>query len=189
MRSATNAVRPLLLRTLELMAGDGRPSGLAVDLACGEGTDTAELLRQGWRVLAVDASEEGIARTTERARSLGLAESLDARHAAFEELRELPAADLVYSAVGLPFCPPAHFPALWALVRESVSSTKGWVAAQFFGPNDSWANSPDLTIHSREDVERLFEGMTIRVFDERDEDGQSASGPKHWHVFDVIASS
>ena len=31
--------------------------------------------------------------------------------------------------------------------------------------------------------------MDVRVFDERDEDGQAVSGPKHWHVFDVIAAS
>lgn len=187
-RSANPAVRPLLVRTLELIATTDRGPGLAVDLACGEGTDTTELLRSGWRVVAIDASNEGIARTSDRAHSAGLTELLDARQASFEELEELPDADLVYSAVGLPFCPPTHFPRLWQLIRESVSTRKGWIAAQFFGPNDSWATNPDLTFHAREEIEELFAGMDVLHFEERDEDGQAANGPKHWHVFDVIAS-
>jgi hypothetical protein len=29
--------------------------------------------------------------------------------------------------------------------------------------------------------------VRIMTFNEEDEDGQADSGPKHWHVFDVIA--
>jgi hypothetical protein len=29
--------------------------------------------------------------------------------------------------------------------------------------------------------------MEVVSFNEEDEDGQADSGPKHWHVFDVIA--
>lgn len=176
-------VRPLLLRTLELMESAGRGPGLAVELGCGDGTDTAELLRRGWRVVAIDASEEGIARTSARAQELGLADSLETRHARFEELDDLPSADLVYSAVSLPFCPPAHFSDLWCQIRAAA----GWIAVQFFGPNDTWFGNPALSFHSREEVEHLFDGLEIRSFEERDEDGQAVSGPKHWHIFDVIA--
>jgi SAM-dependent methyltransferase len=35
-------------------------SPLAVDLGCGGGTDTVELLRRGWRVLAIDAEPHAI---------------------------------------------------------------------------------------------------------------------------------
>jgi len=31
--------------------------------------------------------------------------------------------------------------------------------------------------------------MDVVSFNEEDEDGQADSGPKHWHVFDVIARS
>lgn len=189
MRAKSDAVRPLLLQTLDLMASSGRAVGFAIDLGCGEGTDTAELLRRGWRVLAVDGSEEGIGRTVARAESEGLAESLETRVVTFEELAELPAADLVYAAVSLPFCRPADFSPVWGLVRESVRPERGWICAQFFGPNDTWATNPDMTFHTREEVEQLFDGMEIQAFEERDEDGQSAGGPKHWHIFDVIASS
>jgi hypothetical protein len=34
----------------------------------------------------------------------------------------------------------------------------------------------------------LFDGWTIERFDEEEEDGEACSGPKHWHVFHVVAS-
>ncbi|MEC4815643.1 MAG: methyltransferase domain-containing protein [Scytonema sp. PMC 1069.18] len=42
------------------------PSRFAVDLGCGDGRDTVELLRQGWRVLAIDGEAEAIARLLNR---------------------------------------------------------------------------------------------------------------------------
>ena len=141
--------RPLLLRTLGMMKDAGYEPGVAVDLGCGEGTDTEHLLRTGWRVVAVDGSEEGVERTAARAEALNLSDSLDARAVPFEKLDELPAADLVFAAVSLPFCPPAHFGDLWQAVRNSVGGRGGWIAAQFFGPNDTWADNPGMTIHPR----------------------------------------
>ncbi|HBY78841.1 MAG TPA: class I SAM-dependent methyltransferase, partial [Cyanobacteria bacterium UBA11148] len=38
----------------------------AVDLGCGDGRDTVELLRRGWRVLAIDGEAEAIARLVNR---------------------------------------------------------------------------------------------------------------------------
>ena len=183
-------VRPLLTRTLDLREGGGLGPGQAIDLGCGEGTDTAELLSRGWRVVAIDASEEGITRTRSRAEALGLADGLDARQARFEDLDGLPPADLVYSAVGLPFCAPEHFGDLWRHIRAAADAEDGgWVAVQLFGPNDTWADNPRLNFHSRDEVEKLFAGLEIRSFEERDEDGHAISGPKHWHIFDVIASA
>src|ERR1700722_16859529 len=51
--------RPMLLAACNrLGAGDGR---LAVDLGCGEGTDTLALLDRGWSVLAIDVEPAGLA--------------------------------------------------------------------------------------------------------------------------------
>ena len=188
--SSGREVRPLLTRALELMGSEGRSPGLAVDLGCGEGTDTAELLRRGWRVVAIDASEEGINRTGARTEAAGLAPALDTRCVGFENIEALPPADLVYAALSLPFCPPERFGDLWQSVRAAVGSAPGgWIAAQFFGPNDTWADNPRLSFHSRDEVEQLFAGLEIQAFEERDEDGHAVSGPKHWHIFDVIAKA
>jgi trans-aconitate methyltransferase len=44
------AARPLLVDALALIES----LGLAVDLGSGDGTETRELLRRGWSVVAVD---------------------------------------------------------------------------------------------------------------------------------------
>ena len=56
--------RPLLVEVLDRL-GPGADR-LAVDLGCGDGTDTLELLRRGWRVHAVDSSAGGLRRLQER---------------------------------------------------------------------------------------------------------------------------
>src|SRR5947207_15678565 len=56
------APRELLIEALDAL-GD---VGSAIDLGCGDGTETAELLRRGWRVLAIDAEADGIRRLRRR---------------------------------------------------------------------------------------------------------------------------
>jgi SAM-dependent methyltransferase len=58
---------------------DGLPPGEALDLGSGPGGDTLWLARQGWRVTAVDISGVAIARLTDRAQSLGLADRITAQ--------------------------------------------------------------------------------------------------------------
>src|SRR3954468_24291573 len=57
---AGKPARDTLLKALELFEKEKRAPGFAVDLGCGSGRDTLELLRRGWRVLAVDSSSEGM---------------------------------------------------------------------------------------------------------------------------------
>ncbi|HKW53315.1 MAG TPA: class I SAM-dependent methyltransferase, partial [Stellaceae bacterium] len=52
-RVAGRPPRPTLLAALERFGAEGGQS--ALDLGCGDGRDTIELLRRGWRVLAIDA--------------------------------------------------------------------------------------------------------------------------------------
>ncbi len=49
---------------IERFAAEKRPAGgerFAIDLGCGAGRDTRELLRAGWRVLAIDREPAAIA--------------------------------------------------------------------------------------------------------------------------------
>ena len=72
--AAGDAPRDTLLRALELHEAEGRSPGTAVDLGCGGGRDALELLRRGWRVLAVDAEPAAIDLI------LGRADARAARH-------------------------------------------------------------------------------------------------------------
>jgi trans-aconitate methyltransferase len=74
----------------------------AVDLGCGTGRDTVELLRRGWCVLAVDNQSEALARIRANVPTAHQ-EALETRLARFEDI-ELPAVDLVNASYSLPFC-------------------------------------------------------------------------------------
>jgi SAM-dependent methyltransferase len=158
---------------------------VAIDLGCGDGTEALALLARGWTVIAVDAAPEAIARL--RA-SVAPADStrLTALVASFGEL-ELPKADLVYAGLSLPFCDPRDFDQVWRRISTAVRAA-GVFAGHFFGPHDSWADTPDMTFHTRAEVETLLDGFDVHLLREQDEDGPAVSGPKHWHVFHVIAS-
>jgi tellurite methyltransferase len=176
-------VRETLLFALARFSSPGR----AVDLGCGAGGDTAELLRRGWSVMAIDAEPEAIMRLRRRddLGPGGLAR-LETQVAPFEDA-VLPAADLVNASWALPFCLPASFPTVWTRIAGSLVPD-GRFCGQLFGDRDGWRDQPDLTFLSRVEVESLLEGFEAEQFDEVEEDGTTALGePKHWHVFHVVA--
>ena len=177
--AAGDDARPTLLRALE---GFDR-AGFAVDLGCGTGRDTRELLRRGWRVLAIDAESEAIERLR---RASPDQDTLETAVAAFEDAT-WPHADLVNSSYALPFCRPDAFDDLWARIAESLSNG-GRFSGQLFGDRDGWADEQDMTFVTREDAEALFRDFELERFDEVEEDGKTAVGEaKHWHLFHVVA--
>lgn len=167
--------RPTLLQAL-----DGFPApGFAIDLGCGEGRDTAELLRRGWRVLAIDQSPDAIARLPKH-------ERLEARQADFTET-ELPAADLVNASFCLFICPPARFPQLWARIAAALRPG-GRFSGQLLGPKDSWVGREGLTFLTEDEARALFAGFALERFDEEIADSVTPRGkPKRWHIFHVVA--
>ena len=44
-----------------------------------------------------------------------------------------------------------------------------------------------MSFLTAEQVASLLESLRIHLVREQDEDGESFSGPTHWHVFNVIA--
>ena len=49
-----------------------------------------------------------------------------------------------------------------------------------------WAVKPTMNFHTIEQVHALSEPFTIELLREVDEPGQSFSGPKRWHYYDLI---
>ena len=174
--------RQLLLDALEKFPKD--KTFHAIDLGCGDGTETAAILSRGWSVLAIDAEEAGIKRLVNKVPEESLSR-LQTQVAVFEEI-VLPPTDLVHASYSLPFCNPSHFPAMWEKIRNAVKMG-GRIAVNFFGINDSWANETDKTFHTEDQVRALVADLEIEYFHEMDEDGEATIGPKHWHVFTVIA--
>lgn len=174
--------RPTLLRALAAFEREGVAPGLAVDLGAGTGRDSLELLRRGWRVLAIDGEAEALRTLAARAG----AAALETRCARFETLGPLPACRLVNASFSLPFCPPAAFPQLWDTIRAALEPG-GRFAGQLLGPDDDWAADPAVTSVSAEGLESLLKGYDVELREEERRDGQSAKGrPKRWHLHQLV---
>jgi trans-aconitate methyltransferase len=139
-------------------------------------------LRAGFTVFAVDSSVDAIRLTL-------LAAGPDAvRLTATVEgfaTYAIPPADLVYAGFSLPFCRRADFPKVWSRVRAALRPG-GVVAVTLFGERDSWASEWYMTFVSAQRVDELAAGLDADIIEE-ERDGEAYSGPKHWHVFDVVA--
>src|SRR5919201_319937 len=174
--------RDLLLQALDSFDGEGRV-GVAVDLGAGQGFETAELLRRGWEVLAIDAEEEGIRRLRARIPD-EQADRLRTRVTPMQDAA-LPPADLVHASFSLPFCPPASFPGLWDRIRSAIRPD-GRFTGELFGDRDTWASTEShMTFFDAAGARALFDGLDVESFVEEEEDDEEM--PKHWHVFHVIA--
>lgn len=157
----------------------------AIDLGCGPGNETQAMLEAGWRVLAIDSHPNAIVRVQSVA-GTEYRPQLEVRLASFEQI-DLPEADLIWAGYSLPFCKPESFDRLWGKISGSLRPG-GRFAGQLFGIHDSWASQPEMNFHSAKQVDQLLaEHFAIEHLEEREEDGGSGSGPKHWHVFDIVA--
>lgn len=177
--------RETLIRALD--AFDREPAGdrLAIDLGCGGGRDIVELLRRGWRVLAIDAEATAIEGLAARD-DLPETGVLNTAVGRFEDL-EWPPADLVNSSFALPLCRPAAFPRLWSRTVASLVPG-GRFAGQLYGDRDEWAGDPSITFHTAEEVEALLHGFDIEHLREEEDDSVTPRGrPKHWHIFHIVA--
>lgn len=179
------APRPLLLNALARFAPTP-PSVIrtAVDLGCGDGTETRVLLERGWNVIALDSQPTAIARLRAKISNASHAR-LQTQVVAFEQVT-LPSADLIHASLSLPFGEPQHFAGLWDKIVRAVLPG-GRFAGQFFGSRDSWAANTHMTFHTEAQVRALLAAFDLETIDELEEDGLALRGPKHWHVFTVIA--
>ena len=177
--------RELLLQVLASFDREDR-TGVAVDLGCGQGFDTAELLRRDWEVVAIDATEEAIRRLRRRIPDR-FASRLRTVVSPMQDV-DIPSADLVYASFSLPFCPPDVFPRLWGDLRATIRP-EGRFAGELFGDRDTWAATErDMTFLDVASARELFDDMELESFDEEENEGEGWGDEiKHWHVFHAIA--
>jgi tellurite methyltransferase len=183
-RTAGRPPRRTLLAALDAFGDETVPRS-AVDLGCGEGRDTIELLRRGWRVIAIDAESAAIERLETR-RDLPRGALLDTLCTRFETAR-WPKVDLVNASFALPLCAPERFAEVWARIERSLKPG-GRFSGQLFGERDDWRGEPGITHHDRAAVERLLAGFTVEMLEEEEIDTATPYGkPKHWHLFHIVA--
>lgn len=176
--------RRTLLAALERFESLPQPPR-AIDLGCGDGRDTIELLRRGWEVIAIDAAPAALERLTRRA-DLPSGAKLTPRCGKFEEL-DWPEAALVNASFSLPLCAPAAFPSLWRKITDSLVSG-GRFAGQLYGERDSWAAGHAITAFDEAGARRLFAAYALEMFEVEESDGVTPRGrAKHWHIFHILA--
>jgi len=157
----------------------------AVDLGCGNGRDTVEMLRRGWKVLAVDAelsAIEGInARITGENKTL-----LETQVARFEGVI-LPKSELINSSFALPLVSPVDFPDLWDKILDALVPG-GLVSCQLYGDRDSWVGNPTITFFAKSAIDALLFPLEVEYFREEEEDSTTPRGnSKHWHIYHIVA--
>jgi tellurite methyltransferase len=183
--TARRRPRELLVLTLNHIEWEkkDRRAGTAVDLGFGAGNETLELLRRGWKVVAIDGQYSAAKFLNERV-APRYRSSLTTVVAPFEDL-DVPPADLVHASFSLPMCRPEKFPALWRSIRGAVRPG-GHFAGELFGDRDAWRTNPELNFHSIERVRELSRGFKTELLREVSEYGMSFGGPKNWHYFDLV---
>ena len=168
-------------------ADDAAPSRprLAVDLGCGAGRDARELLRAGWRVLAVDR-EPGAIEVLEAATPPELRPSLETRVADLATV-DVPTCDLVNASLSLPFLAEDLFWPTWERVLASLR-VGGRVAAKLFGDHDDSSRDPAMTCPPPQRIRESLSSFAIEYWLDSEEDTLTALGePHHFHLIEVVA--
>jgi tellurite methyltransferase len=176
--------RELLIRTTNFFSVEGVAPGVAVDLGCGSGPDALELLRQGWRVHAVDAEAWGLQALRE-ATPPALAARLQTHTCRFESF-EFPPCDLVWAGFALPFCPRAAWSTLVDRIVR-VLNPGGRFAGDLFGDKHAWSGEEDVLTLTERQARQALEELVVEAFDV--EDGYRVSGEEvtRWHAFGFAA--
>ena len=176
--------RRTLITALDRFGSDAVGS-LAVDLGCGDGRDAIEMLRRGWRVVAVDAEPEALKQL--QARPLPSSHELTPIHARFEDVPLPIGLSLVNSSFAMPLCEPEAFRRLWERIRDALPSG-GRFSGQWYGPRDSWAGRSGMTFVGRDEALAMLDGLELEMFEEEEDDGVTPRGnAKHWHIFHIVA--
>ncbi|BAY86010.1 type 12 methyltransferase [Calothrix parasitica NIES-267] len=199
---ANRPPRETLLTALKNFERENKTdSRTSIDLGCGAGRDTVELLRRGWKVVAIDSQQEAIERLknycySEKCGLGGFPQEqlfqdsetlLETRLSRFENIDLPSGVDLINASFSLPFCEPDSFPDLWNKIFSSLISG-GRFCGQLFGDKDSWNQDSNMNFHSLSDIDLLLKDFTVELLSEEEHPGKTALGDeKYWHIFHIVA--
>jgi len=159
-------------------------TGLAVDFGCGAGHESVYLAQQGWTVIAVDRE----AHAEEYVRKLAgkHASQIQFVESSYEDYVFPESVQLINASYALPYCPPEKFHEVMENIKAALAPG-GRFAGHFFGPNDSWSSETNKVFLSRAQIEKIFkDGFEIEYYLEEDEEGETMSGSKHWHLHHLV---
>lgn len=183
-RSLLRPVRELLRRTVGCFELEEQEPGVAVDLGCGAGAETIELLRRGWQVHAVDSDSGGI-----RLLEGSIPESSRAllkTHVANFDKFDFPCCDLIWAGYSWPYCAAEFWPDLLKRMVEALRPN-GRLAGDHFGEKHAWAGEPSIHTVAEAELREQLKHLVVEAFDIEDGFRPSAGGLTRWHAFGVAA--
>lgn len=179
-KTETNKPSPLLKKFFMYGYNKQLTGSTAIDLGCGAGNDTLELINNGFHVTAID-NERGVKEILER-RVLN-SEKLNVIIDDFSKI-ELPKADLISANMSL-FFVKNNFDMFIENMLKSINK-KGFFIGNFLGKEDDWANSK--TTVEKEELLNFLKDFKMFYFSEEKYYRDTALGEnKFWHVYTVIA--
>lgn len=158
----------------------------AVDLGCGAGRDTLYLIKNGFKVLAIDKGDAS--KIISKKLNSEELKRFRFKCQAFEDV-EIKENNLLVANFSIPFCNRNYFKSFWKKIDNSILEN-GYFVGNFFGLNDSWAKTKkDMVFLTKEEVLDLFKNnFEIIFFKEVEKDEKTVLGVmKHWHIYNVIA--
>ena len=176
--------RELLRRTLGCFDLERRPPGVAVDLGCGSGAETLDLLRRGWQVHAVDADANGIAMLKESVPPT--VQPLLHTHVGSFEAFEFPRCDLGWAGFSLPYFAAVQWLPLWSRI-VTVLNVNARFAGDIFGDKHAWAVEPQVQVLTESALRRQLEGLIVEAFDIKDGLRPSGGELTRWNAFGIAA--
>lgn len=180
--AAGRPARRLVSKAIAAAGGD-RAAGVVLDLGAGAGADSLQFARRGWTVHAYDADDTIAARLVENDRMSG---SVQFHHTDITDVDAFPRAQIVYSTYTLGLLGPDGLATTWPKLVQALPRG-GVMAVDVFGTNDSWAERPDISTLSMQEIDAMFRGFQIIDRSVRDEDGRFLADKKHWHVITTLA--
>ena len=174
--------RELLRRTIGCFDEEKRSPGVAVDLGCGAGVETMELIRRGWHVHAVDSSSRGI-ELLEGMLPSGARPQFTPHVANFETF-DFPDCDLVWAGYSWPYCTRGGWQPLW---QRMTAATRpgGRIAGDCFGEKHAWAGEPEIHTVKEQDLRLTLAGLILEAFDIEDGVRPTGDGITRWHAFGI----
>lgn len=157
----------------------------AIDLGCGSGKDTIFLLKNGYKVYAID-KEEIIKKYIDD--KINQDEKMRLKYIIkdFEKI-DFPKVDLINANLSISFCHPNKIDNLLKNIKASIN-IDGFFVGNFLGILDDWHTNKNMTFFAEQQIKEIFKNFKIIYFNEINEDKKAVNGNlKHWHIYELIA--
>lgn len=146
----------ILAKYFELGLDSNKVDKTAIDLGCGAGNDTIYLLKNKYKVIAVDKEKTVISFIKNRITDTSKLEFIIED---FEKVK-LKKSDLITSNLSIYFCDPQYFERLCDEIINNIVSG-GYFVGNFLGKEDEWSIDTNRTFIDKEQLDIIFKDFEI----------------------------